>query len=47
MQAKWKCDLSNLTPVSVLQGSIGDPGPVGYSGMKVKKKNVIISIGCL
>lgn len=21
---------------SVLQGSIGDPGPAGYSGMKVK-----------
>lgn len=22
--------------LSVLQGSIGDPGPAGYSGMKVK-----------
>lgn len=35
MEDGWSCHPADLIFLSVLQGSIGDPGPPGYSGMKV------------
>lgn len=36
MEDGWRCRPGDLIFLSVLQGSVGDPGPPGYSGMKVE-----------